>query len=430
MNQMTICLIIFVLTLASYIIGKLPMSLTSLTCMFLLVATGCLEPSAALANFSNATAIIMVSMFVVGAALNRTQLVKKVSSLVYKISGGSFTKGMVGYCLITFLVAQFVPSAILIFGICYPLVMDFCKKIDVNPSKAMFSIGIVAIGTVGATPIGSGATSYITNNGYLHAYNITGYEFNMFTALYAKIPVLIVVVLYAIFVAPRFAPDRQPSEAFQAQTRNLAEKPPLDPVREILGYLIFLGVVVGLLLQPYLPGVQSWQICMGAAILVVLTGILNEGEAIASMNMSVAFLYIGALSLGQALVATGAGDLVGGSIAGMLGERPNGYLIGAVFFTVPFLMTQVMVNHSVYNSFIPITLLTCSALGCNPIGPMNLILTGALTAFMTPMATPTVPLMMGVAGYNQKDMFKMSWLPAIIIGTVAVFWAMTVYPAY
>ena len=75
-------------------------------------------------------------------------------------------------------------------------------------------------------------------------------------------------------------------------------------------------------------------------------------------------------------------------------------------------------------------LLTCASLGYNPIGPMILSTTGSLTAFMTPMATPTVPLMMGLGGYTKADMFKMSWLPSILFGAVAVFWTMTMFPCY
>ena len=59
---------------------------------------------------------------------------------------------------------------------------------------------------------------------------------------------------------------------------------------------------------------------------------------------------------------------------------------------------------------------------------MMLAMFGSSTAFMTPMATPAVPLMMSAGNYSQKDMFKMSWLPAIIICVSAVVWTMTIYP--
>lgn len=421
-----ICLVIFVLAILSYILNKIPMALTSLVAMFLLIVTGCIDPNVALGNFANSSAIIMVSMFVIGAGLNRTQMVHKVSNLVYKVSGGSFTKGLLGYVLVTALIAQVVPSAILIFSICFPLVLDFCKKMNVSPSKAMFSIGIVSISCIGILPIGSGATAYITYNTLFETYGVTQYAFKMFDTMFAKLPLLVVAIVYAAFIAPKFAPDKGNVES-NLHGRTMAEQKPLDPVREVLGYGIFVVVVLCLIFIDHLP-LTSWQVCLGGAILTVLTGVLSEKEAVASMNLPVAFLYVGGLTMGQALVNTGAAELIGNGIANALGGSPSGYLVGLVFFIVPFLMTQVMVNHSVIQTMQPIVIMTCAALGYNPVGPLILAIAGSLTAFMTPMATPTVPLMMGVGGYDQKDMFKMSWLPSILFCAVAVLWTMTIFP--
>ena len=114
----------------------------------------------------------------------------------------------------------------------------------------------------------------------------------------------------------------------------------------------------------------------------------------------------------------------------MLLRSPYIFVVGLVFFLIPFLLTQVMVNHSVIQSIQPITIMTCVALGYNPVGPLILTVTGSLSAFITPMATPSVPLMMSIGGYDQKDMIKMSWLPAIIACITAVGWTMTIFPCY
>ena len=101
-----------------------------------------------------------------------------------------------------------------------------------------------------------------------------------------------------------------------------------------------------------------------------------------------------------------------------------------MFFLVPFVLTQFMMNWAVLNMFAPIAILTCTAIGANPIGPLVLVATGALTAFMTPLATPSVAMFMGIGGYDQKTMFKMGWLPALILCIVNVVWVMTIFPAY
>lgn len=93
-TSMTICLVIFALMIIGFIVGKTPMPLTALTAMLLLVITGCLDSSAMLSCIGNTTVITITSMFVIAAGLNRTQMVKKVSGLVQKISGDSFFQGI------------------------------------------------------------------------------------------------------------------------------------------------------------------------------------------------------------------------------------------------------------------------------------------------------------------------------------------------
>ena len=45
------------------------------------------------------------------------------------------------------------------------------------------------------------------------------------------------------------------------------------------------------------------------------------------------------------------------------------------------------------------------------------------------MATPTVSMVMGLGGYDQKTLLKMSWLPAILMFIINVGWVMTVFPS-
>ena len=125
-----------------------------------------------------------------------------------------------------------------------------------------------------------------------------------------------------------------------------------------------------------------------------------------------------------------SGQLIGDTIAGALGGTRNGYIIGAVFFIIPFLLTQFMQNGSVQNIFRPIVILTCTSLGCNPVGPLILLTASTLTAFLTPMATPAVPVCMEAGGYNQADLLKQGWLPCIIVPVISVLCVMTIFPAF
>ncbi|MEA4941016.1 MAG: SLC13 family permease [Oscillibacter sp.] len=427
MTQTTICLIIFAVTIILYLSNKFPLALTALTSMFLLIVTGCLKPEDALSGFSNTTTILTGSMFVVAAGLSRTQMIHKISNLVYKVSGGSFTKGLLGYCLVTVLVAQVVPSAVLIFTICYPLAADFCRKMNVSPSKAMFSIGLLSIVWVGAAPIGAGATSYIQYNTIMETYGAVGYQMHMFDQFIARLPYSVVLLVYAVFVAPKMAPDKQVGAKEIQGGATAPAKPPLSPVREVIGYLDFLVVFVLILFAGKL-GIPTWQICFVGALIIPLTGVLNERETLLAMNMSPLLLFVGSLAMGNALVSTGAGDLVAGLVTDVLGEHPSGYMVGLAFFLLTFLMSQVMSNMAVFSAAQPIVILTCVSYGYNPIGPLLLCFVGAWTAYITPMATIAVPVMMDAGGYDQRDLFKMGWIPALLSIAVAVPWTMFMFP--
>ena len=59
--------------------------------------------------------------------------------------------------------------------------------------------------------------------------------------------------------------------------------------------------------------------CIGA-IFLVLTGVISEKEALASIDLKVVLLFGGSLTLAKALDTTGAGELIADKIVGLLGQ--------------------------------------------------------------------------------------------------------------
>ena len=161
---------------------------------------------------------------------------------------------------------------------------------------------------------------------------------------------------------------------------------------------------------------------------MVLTGVLSSKEAFASVPWDLGFLIAGSLCMGSALANTGGGDLIGGAIASVAGNLGNPYLVGAVFYLVPFFLTQIMQNRTVMATFQPIAILACKGMGVSCVGPVLLIASACCTAFMTPMATACVPMIMDIGGYDVKSQLKQSVFPAILLSLVNIFWIMTVYP--
>ena len=122
--SLTVCLIICVLTMVGYIIGKWPMGLVAMVSMLAFVLTGCLDPATAAGYFGNPNGIMMMAMFVVAAGFNRTQFVKTVAASVNRIAKGSLVRVMLGYVLITMILSQFIQSSVIVYGIMAPMLSD------------------------------------------------------------------------------------------------------------------------------------------------------------------------------------------------------------------------------------------------------------------------------------------------------------------
>ena len=424
MNQITLCLALFVVMLVLFFTNKIPMSFTALGAMVVLVLTGCLEGSSAIATFGSSTVVTMASMFVVAAGLSRTQMINHITKLLYKITDGSFTKVLACYVLVTCLLGQFVPSIVAIFALVHPLVQNMCDRMNVSPSKMMYPIAIASVSTSFIIePIGPYAAWYVTQNGFMESYGWTSTQLNMWSETLVFLPVGIFTVLWAIFVMPRMLPAQPERPITAIGGRKLQEKEPLTPVREFLGYGVFVAVIIGLMM-----GFSSWQVTLAGAIIVVASGVLTEREAIENMNMSTVLLYVGVSAFGTALAETGAAEMIGEAIAQALDGVTNGYVVGFVFYLVSFLMTSLLYNRAVSTVLTPVAVITCSSIGCDPRGPVILCALATMSSLITPLATAVVPMAMNAGGYSAKTMFKVGILPGLLRGVLGTLIAMTLFP--
>ena len=426
MNSMVICLIIFAVMIILFFNRKIPMAFTSMGVIVALFVAGCVDKATVFAGFGNNNVLTMAGMFIVAAGLSRTQMVNNITKLLYRVTNGSFTKVLASYILVIFLLGQFVPSLPAMFAMVYPLVINMCKQLKCSPSKMMYPIAVTVVSTSFVLePIGPYAAWFVTQNGYLESYGWTGPLLSMWSETLVFFPTAIVTLFLTIFVLPKLMPDQPEIETAEITGPDITNNEALDPVREFLGYGIFIATVIGLML-----GLPSWAVTMAGATAVVLSGVLDEQTALLRMNMSMVLLYAGVTVMGDALGNTGAAQLLGDLAASILSGVHNGYIIGAAFYIVSFLMTSFLYNRATTTVLIPILIITCSSIGCDPRGPVILCSLASMSSLITPMPNPVVPMTMQAGGYTQKTILRVGIIPAIVRGIVGVLIAMTLFPAF
>ncbi len=287
---------------------------------------------------------------------------------------------------------------------------------------------VVCVACCGILPLATAIQQAGQFTGFMETYGFEGTSMRAIDFTIGAWPVLIIVPLWALLVGPKFMPE-QPVVPIEALEKKNDTKTKLSPTTDKIGIFLFFATIVCLIFSSQL-GVTTWFVALVGSLLMILFGVVDQKSALRDIPWDMLMLFVGALALGSALTNTGAGDLIGNALANAVGGTTNSYLLGALFFIIPFILTQFMLNRSVSAVFVPICLLTCSALGANPIGLVLLVNAGSLTAFLTPMATPAVPMCMADGGYDLKTLFKGGWLISIILPIVYILYTMTVFPAF
>ncbi len=399
MSQLTICLIIFALTVIGYCSGKFSLATFAITSLILFVLTGCLDAADALACFGDDNVIMIGGMCVVAEGFNRTKYCMTIANGISRMAKGNVYRMMADYILISIILSQFIQSPVVVFGIVAPMLMASAEKFGIKASKVMFALGSAAIVTCCTLPVGAGATVAAELNGYLEKYGYTEYVVQLTDPMNARLPMLIIGFFFCTFIAMRFSPDDfvvNPSFTL----KQAAAQKPLKPWQDHAGLIIFFADAILLMFGKQL-GLENWMVTVIGALAMVFTGVLKPKEAGRALPMGILLLIVGSLGISSALSATGAGELIGSHIGRMIDAvHGNTYAVGFIFFIIPFILTQFMSNRGTMMIFHPIAIATCAATGRNPVGLMILIQSACLSAYMTPSATSAIPYIMGYGGYD------------------------------
>lgn len=425
MSPLVITLLILLFVFISLLSGKLSYGVVGASIISLLLITGVLDAAEALSGFANTNVAIMLCMMVLSAALMQTSLVERIVGLVRNV-GHSERALVAGFGLIAAAMAQFM-NAFVAVACLLPLITGMCQQLNIKRTKVIFPVMVISLTWIFLFPVGMGASTIAQMNGYLESFE-SAFRFNMMDMTLGRLPGVILNTLFAIFVLPRFCPDK-PSIEFRDDMGREVKKSTLSKPKEILAYIISLAMVVLMILANTL-GIQVYTVAIVGATALVLCGILSEKEAFQSINFGMVFFFAAILPLATALTKTGASDVIADGIITILGGSTNPWIISTVFVVVCFISTQFLSNTGCVQVFTPLALMVCVQLNMNPVGIMSLVNIGCTASYLTPMANPGIPLAMAAGGYSLKDCLKMGILPGLLICAVGVVWCSLFFPAY
>ena len=403
MSQTTITLLFLAFTIISFVLEKIPLGLTATICALGLTLTGVVDASTTFAQYVNSNVILCVGMFVVGQALFETGMANKIGGLVTKFAKTEKTL-IIAVMVIVGVMSGFLSNT----GTAAVLIPVVCGIAD----ESGYSRSRLLMPLVFAAALG-GNLSIIGAPGNLMGVNALQ-EMEMHTSffMYAPvgIPMLVAGILYFVFIGYRFLPNgNHASGAVMEEQQDFSGVPKW---KQVISLVVLVVVIFAMIFEEVIGISIQLSACVGAVILV-LTGVLTEKEALKSIDLKVVLLFGGSLTLAKALDTTGAGSLIADKIVGLLGADPNPLLLLLVIFIVTCALTNFMSNTATTALMLPIAVSLANHLGADP---RSVVIAGSC-AYATPIGMPANTMVVGLGGYKFKDYVK-AGLPLILVSFV------------
>lgn len=408
MNPAIITLLFLAFAIVMFVSEKIPLGLTSMIMCVGLIVTGVLEWKDAFAGFIDSNVILFVAMFVVGGALFETGMASKIGGLVTRFAKTERSL-IVAIMLIVGLMSGVLSNtgtaAILI-----PVVIGIAAKSGFKRSRLLMPLVFAA--AMGGNLSLIGAPGNMIGQSVLE--EVTGQSFGFFEYAIVGFPILIVGILFYATVGFGLLPDHEVREGgtFDAE-KDFSNVPKW---KQILSLVILVATLLGMIFEDQI-GIKLCVTGSIGALLLILTGVISEKDAIQSIDLKTIFLFGGTLSLAAALKNTGAGEMIASAVIGLLGENPSPLLLTFVVFIICVVLTNFMSNTATTALMAPICLAIAQGMGADPRAVLMACVIGGSCAYATPIGMPANTMVLGVGGYRFKDYVR-SGLPLIVIATI------------
>lgn len=379
MDQLTIVLIILALTIIAFMSGKLPYTVISMGIIIALIMTGIMTIDEAFSGLTNSNVIMFAAMFVIGAGIVKSGLLDSTKNIVMRYQNRP--KIVLLVLMLVATVLSILTSAVGTMAILLPLIINIANNLNISRSKFIYPVAMIANIATACTFLGQGAANMNWSDVMV---NMGGpVPFGIWDFTIARIPVIVTTIIYGVFVSQYLLPDI-PNSQFDTGKPVVEKTKTIDVKKQRIAQIICSFTIIGMIVLDYFSLVPMYIVACIGAVLLILFGVLSEMEAISSIHGPTMFLFIGVLPLSDALKMTGAADVVASLMRTLLGNTTNPYIIMAVLFVVPLILTQVMSNIAAVAVFVPLVCSVAVSIGIDPRAGVMAVLIASCTSILNP----------------------------------------------
>lgn len=412
--QMIIALAITVFMVILIMMDKLPFGAPPLLACLLLVIFGIADIKAAFAGFSNATIVMLAEFMAIIAALQKTSFIVTFKTTMFNMANKGGFKAYVLMILIVMLGCSLFgtgSTAYYVLTIGLLSTLPYSKKLP--PSKVIMTAGFAANHPL--IPFNTALQYGIV----LAVLNSAGVVAQVPVAKFAVVNfALSLGFLINCLIQYKMLPDHPISEATDEVKAQGTAASTLPKWKEQVTYVAFVAAVIGMILQSTLGDAGYAIPGLSVAVLLVI-GVMDFKEIRDAISAPIILMSAGVIGVADALGSTGLTDLVGSTVAGMLGASINPFIMILVFcILTSVLATMTGSTIGTVYVFAPLAIATCTNLGLDPTAAACAIVVSGWCGHFLPI--DGMPAMvMGVGNYKISEFWKFT-IPQYFIRLIAL----------
>ena len=401
-TQMIIALAITAFMVVLIMMDKLPFGAPPLLACLLLVIFGIADIKAAFGGFSNATIVMLAEFMAIIAALQKTSFIAAFKRTMFNIANKGGLKAYLLMILIVMLGCSLFGTGstayyVMVIGLLSTL--PYSKKLP--PSKVVMTAGFAANHPL--IPFNTALQYGIV----IAVLNSAGVMAQVSVAKFAVVNFFLSVgFLLNCVIQYKFLPDHPISAASEDAAKvQEAAAVSLPKWKENVTYIVFVVAVIGMLLQSTI-GDAGYAIAGLSVAVILVTGVMDFKEIRDAISAPIILMSDGVIGVADALGSTGLTDLVGSTVANMLGTNVNPFVMIFVFCILTSVLATLTGSTigTVY-VFAPLAIATCTSLGLDPTAAAcAIVISGWCGHFLPIDGMPA--MVMGVGNYSSKEFCK------------------------
>lgn len=391
------------------------LAVTSLIILFIQPIIGVETFQNAVIGFANPIIFLMIGGFIIAEAIRKSGLAQRMTYAMLNKVGITPGRSLFVAVFSTGLLSAWIENVVA-FAMLLPIIKEIIPLMGVDdPEKGNSNFAKAMVLGASYGSLAGGFATEIGTAPNLMAAAYTGIPFAQWMVFGLPLAIIMMFIIW-LFLGRLFKPEVKgiiggketivsKMEALGSMSRN--EKIALS----ILLFTIFLWITASY------TGLNSYSVALIGAVLFFILGIVDWRDAQTNVDWGLIIFFGGALSLGAALLNTGAAKWLITDLVAMLGSDPSILLITIVLMIIAVSITQVMSNIALAAILVPLSVTLAQAQG-QPVGVYAVPVAIACSlSFMLPMADPTVAMAYGTGYVKIKEILK-AGIPLMAIGII------------